>query len=139
MWSIICLCGYHTYLISSEVSTNEDVRIYLLFILFLNYDKIINYAFKLKIKESFNNKRNNENDENSNPYDKGNVFSNFANVLCISLSPSVINLRETIPNKLVNDIASSRSNLTNAYYTNNNNINLFKQSNQPINANIQTV
>jgi palmitoyltransferase ZDHHC9/14/18 len=26
MWSIICLCGYHTYLISSEVSTNEDVH-----------------------------------------------------------------------------------------------------------------
>lgn len=25
MWSIICLCGYHTYLISSEISTNEDV------------------------------------------------------------------------------------------------------------------
>ena len=25
MWSIICLCGYHTYLISFEISTNEDV------------------------------------------------------------------------------------------------------------------
>ena len=25
MWSILCLCGYHTYLISLEVSTNEDV------------------------------------------------------------------------------------------------------------------
>lgn len=25
MWSILCLCGYHTYLISSETSTNEDV------------------------------------------------------------------------------------------------------------------
>ncbi len=31
MWSILCLCGYHTYLISLEVSTNEDV-IYLFFI-----------------------------------------------------------------------------------------------------------
>ena len=25
MWSILCLCGYHTYLISAETSTNEDV------------------------------------------------------------------------------------------------------------------
>ena len=25
MWSVLCLCGYHTYLIASEVSTNEDV------------------------------------------------------------------------------------------------------------------
>ena len=25
MWSILCLCGYHTYLISFEISTNEDV------------------------------------------------------------------------------------------------------------------
>ena len=25
LWSIMCLCGYHTFLISSEVSTNEDV------------------------------------------------------------------------------------------------------------------
>jgi hypothetical protein len=91
-----------------------------------------------KIKESFNNKRNNENNENANPYDKGNIFSNFAYVLCSSMPPSVINLRETIPNKLVNDITSSRSNLANAYYSNNNNINLFKQPQQP-NGNIQTV
>jgi palmitoyltransferase ZDHHC9/14/18 len=27
MWSILCLCGYHTYLISSEISTNEDVML----------------------------------------------------------------------------------------------------------------
>lgn len=25
MWSIICLCGYHTHLASTETSTNEDV------------------------------------------------------------------------------------------------------------------
>lgn len=31
MWSILCLCGYHTYLISSEVSTNEDVSLFLSF------------------------------------------------------------------------------------------------------------
>lgn len=80
MWSIFCLCGYHTYLISSEISTNED------------------------IKESFSNKRNQTNNTNSNtlsnPYDKGSIISNFANVLCTSLPPSVINLRETIPSKL---------------------------------------
>ena len=137
MWSIICLCGYHTYLISSEVSTNEDV---FLFNFYFSSIKIIftNIFIKIKIKESFNSKRNNENNENANPYDKGSIFSNFANVLCSSLPPSVINLRETIPNKLINDINSSRTNLANAYYSNNNNINLFKQPQQP-NANIQTV
>lgn len=83
MWSIFCLCGYHTYLISSEISTNED------------------------IKESFSSKRSNQASTNSsntnnvsNPYDRGSILSNFANVLCSSLPPSVINLRETIPSKL---------------------------------------
>ena len=137
MWSIICLCGYHTYLISSEVSTNEDVFLFNFFFILIQII-FTNIFIKIKIKESFNSKRNNENNENANPYDKGSIFSNFANVLCSSLPPSVINLRETIPNKLINDINSSRTNLANAYYSNNNNINLFKQPQQP-NANIQTV
>lgn len=51
-----------------------------------------------KIKDAFSHKRNHE---NSNPYDNGSVLKNFLNVLCSSLPPSVINLRETIPNKLV--------------------------------------
>lgn len=79
MWSIFCLCGYHTYLISSEISTNED------------------------IKESFSNKRNSS---GMNPYDSGSIFSNFGNVLCTSVPPSIINLRETIPSRLIIDNSS---------------------------------
>ena len=103
MWSIFCLCGYHTYLISSEISTNED------------------------IKESFSKKRNNNTNTNnnsnsnninnnafSNPYDHGSILSNFANVLCSSLPPSVINLRETIPSKM-------ETHINNNYTTDNNN------------------
>lgn len=77
MWSIFCLCGYHTYLISSEISTNED------------------------IKESFSNKRSTSN--MTNPYDQGSILSNFGNVLCTSITPSVINLREIIPVKFINE------------------------------------
>jgi palmitoyltransferase ZDHHC9/14/18 len=83
MWSIFCLCGYHTYLISSEISTNED------------------------IKESFSNKRNtntnNTNNNNNNiinPYDRGSIISNFANIFCSSIPPSTLNLREVIPSRL---------------------------------------
>lgn len=80
MWSILCLCGYHTYLISSEISTNED------------------------IKDAFSHKRNHE---NSNPYDNGSIAKNFLNMLCSSTPPSLINLRETIPNKLAFETPTS--------------------------------
>jgi len=99
MWSILCLCGYHTYLISSEISTNED------------------------IKEAFSHKRNHE---NSNPYDNGSMLRNFLNVLCTSTPPSLINLRETIPNKLAYETSANsldRVKLTNNSNNNNNNNN----------------
>lgn len=66
----------------------------------------MNFKKYFKIKESFSNKRN-SNNENPNPYDRGSIFSNFTNVLCSSLPPSVINLRETIPNRLINGDNSS--------------------------------
>jgi len=70
MWSIICLCGYHTYLIASEISTNED------------------------IKDSFVNKRNtNAQQPHVNPYDNGSMLKNFCNIVCGPLTPSLINMR----------------------------------------------
>ncbi|CAF0942427.1 unnamed protein product [Brachionus calyciflorus] len=112
MWSIICLCGYHTYLISSEVSTNED------------------------IKESYSSKRHHE---KNNPFDKGSIYLNFANLLCSSIPPSLINLRETIPNKLISEKSfgsSSRFNKTtitntisSAVETRDNNISLPQMGN----------
>ena len=88
MWSIFCLCGYHTYLISFEVSTNED------------------------IKKSF------ANSENLNPYDKGSILANIAVVFCTSVPPSLINLRETIPNKFLSEPYVIAGNKINENYTN---------------------
>lgn len=91
MWSIFCLCGYHTYLISSEISTNED------------------------IKDSFSNKRN----SNSliNPYDRGNILTNFGHTLCSSIPPSVMNFREVIPTRFI------RPNSPTVQQNNQNNLN----------------
>ena len=38
------------------------------------------------------------------------MFSNFANVLCSSLPPSLINLREVIPAKLIPEVNSPKNN-----------------------------
>ncbi|KAI7693742.1 putative palmitoyltransferase ZDHHC14 [Sarcoptes scabiei] len=69
MWSILGLVGFHTYLIMSNLTTNED------------------------IKGSFS-KRNNV--HNRNPYSKNSIFSNCYTVLCAPLEPSVLHLRSQI-------------------------------------------
>jgi len=66
VWSIIGLAGFHTYLTSSNLTTNED------------------------IKGSYSSKRSSN---NYNPYSAGNPFSNCALVLCGPLPPSLIDAR----------------------------------------------
>jgi len=66
IWSILGLAGFHTYLTSSNLTTNED------------------------IKGSYSSKRSST---NFNPYSRGNPFSNCAVVLCGPRPPSFIDPR----------------------------------------------
>ncbi|XP_047005235.1 palmitoyltransferase app-like isoform X1 [Schistocerca americana] len=66
VWSVIGLAGFHTYLATSNQTTNED------------------------IKGSFTSKRG---QENFNPYSQGNVCSNCLYVLCGPVPPSLIDRR----------------------------------------------
>ncbi|CDQ81711.1 unnamed protein product [Oncorhynchus mykiss] len=60
VWSIVGLSGFHTYLISSNQTTNED------------------------IKGSWSSKRGKD---NYNPYSHGNIFTNCCAALCGPLPP----------------------------------------------------
>ncbi|XP_010881024.1 probable palmitoyltransferase ZDHHC14 isoform X3 [Esox lucius] len=66
VWSIVGLSGFHTYLISSNQTTNED------------------------IKGSWSTKRAKN---NYNPYSYGNVLTNCCAALCGPLHPSLIDRR----------------------------------------------
>merc|ERR1719195_949766 len=69
VWSIIGLAGFHTYLTSSNLTTNED------------------------IKGSYSSKRSST---NFNPYSAGNPFAYCALVLCGPLPPSLIDARGVV-------------------------------------------
>ncbi|XP_027011153.1 palmitoyltransferase ZDHHC14 [Tachysurus fulvidraco] len=66
IWSIVGLSGFHTYLISSNLTTNED------------------------IKGSWSSKRGRD---NYNPFSYGNILTNCCAALCSPLPPSLIDRR----------------------------------------------
>ncbi|XP_041354786.1 palmitoyltransferase ZDHHC18-B-like isoform X2 [Gigantopelta aegis] len=66
VWSLIGLAGFHSYLVSSEQTTNED------------------------IKGSFTSKRG---QESFNPYSRGSIFKNCMTVLCGPTPPSLLDRR----------------------------------------------
>uniref|UniRef100_A0A665TJC0 Palmitoyltransferase n=1 Tax=Echeneis naucrates TaxID=173247 RepID=A0A665TJC0_ECHNA len=75
VWSIVGLSGFHTYLISSNQTTNED------------------------IKGSWSTKRSKD---NYNPYSYGNILTNCCAALCGPLPPRSV--RSTIRTKVRSDV-----------------------------------
>ncbi|GLG96706.1 Palmitoyltransferase app [Gryllus bimaculatus] len=69
VWSVLGLAGFHTYLTTSNQTTNED------------------------IKGSFSSKRG---QESFNPYSQGNVCANCCYVLCGPIPPSLIDRRGVV-------------------------------------------
>ncbi|KAI1894930.1 hypothetical protein AGOR_G00120830 [Albula goreensis] len=67
IWSILGLSGFHTYLVASNLTTNED------------------------IKGSWSGKRGAE--DSTNPYSYNNIFTNCCAVLCGPMPPSLIDRR----------------------------------------------
>ncbi|XP_057196191.1 palmitoyltransferase ZDHHC18a isoform X2 [Triplophysa rosa] len=70
IWSILGLSGFHTYLVASNLTTNED------------------------IKGSWSSKRG---EESGNPYSYNNIFTNCCMVLCGPVPPSLIDRRGFLP------------------------------------------
>ncbi|XP_056154524.1 palmitoyltransferase ZDHHC18-B [Lampris incognitus] len=71
VWSILGLSGFHTYLVASNLTTNED------------------------IKGSWSGKSGSEN--TTNPYSHKNIFINCCSVLCGPMPPSLIDRRGYLP------------------------------------------
>lgn len=78
VWSILGLAGFHTYLTTSNQTTNED------------------------IKGSFNARRRSQN--NTNPYGYGNFCFNCLAVLCGPVTPSLIDRRGIVTTEYLRTI-----------------------------------
>jgi len=80
VWSILGLAGFHTFLTTSNLTTNED------------------------IKGAYSNKRTNS---NFNPFSAGNGILNCNEVLCGPLNPSLIDARGYVTEDYLISVCSS--------------------------------
>ncbi|CAG9859976.1 unnamed protein product [Phyllotreta striolata] len=80
VWSILGLAGFHTYLTTSNQTTNED------------------------IKGSFTSKRG---QDNFNPYSEGNICLNCFHILCGPVTPSLIDRRGIVTESYRNEQSRS--------------------------------
>ncbi|KAM8826919.1 palmitoyltransferase ZDHHC18a isoform 1-T1 [Synchiropus picturatus] len=80
IWSILGLSGFHTYLVASNLTTNED------------------------IKGSWSSKRA---EETGNPYSYNNIFLNCCATLCGPMPPSLIDRRGFLPPEEAASVASA--------------------------------
>jgi len=80
VWSILGLTGFHTFLATSNLTTNED------------------------IKGAYSNKRTNS---NFNPFSAGNGILNCNEVLCGPLNPSLIDARGYVTEDYLISVCSS--------------------------------
>ncbi|XP_037299407.1 palmitoyltransferase app [Manduca sexta] len=80
VWSVLGLAGFHTYLASTDQTTNED------------------------IKGSFSSRRG---VSNPNPYSRGNACANCWHVLCGPLAPSLIDRRGVFTIDVKDELPSS--------------------------------
>jgi len=88
VWSVAGLAGFHTYLVSSNLTTNED------------------------IKGTWAAKRGERND---NPYSEGSLFGNCCLVVCGPVHPSLIRRRDpVIPDAEKNDVNNKTNNTSTA-------------------------
>uniref|UniRef100_A0A1B0AR27 Palmitoyltransferase n=1 Tax=Glossina palpalis gambiensis TaxID=67801 RepID=A0A1B0AR27_9MUSC len=72
IWSVIGLAGFHTYLTTSDQTTNED------------------RFLQLQLKGSFSAKGG---QRSVNPYSRGNICLNCCHILCGPMTPSLIDRR----------------------------------------------
>lgn len=87
VWSVIGLAGFHTYLTTSDQTTNEDVGGDLFIYLFIHQKIPLIISSVFQIKGSFSTKSG---QQTVNPYSRGNICFNCFYILCGPSTPSLI-------------------------------------------------